>query len=192
MKYPVVLFLALMLFFAGCSDDGGGDSSADADAVIIDNDDADAVTIDNAVADMDNYPADAEVIEPENLSVNGEKIEGTKSTQVDDTDKATADTAVTIPANLSRAGALTVVGCWLNGTYILPVNDPTPVLAELINALSIVIELAGGKVDTSVTDKVKIDSFPIILDIGENYVFFQFADSSGKKYRTPVIAINFK
>lgn len=114
---------------------------------------------------LPEFPADAEVTEPENFDVSGTEVQGTDNVQLPNTDSETSYVAVTIPDSLARETASTVqsVKLWLNDS-----------LATLE------FDVASGKVKTGAVATLKD---------GANYFTVVFESVSGKKYRTPIIMI---
>ncbi len=173
----ITFVLIIGCLFAACSDDGGGGGGSSED---------ESVQITNEVEGMNDYPADAQPTAADGYEVNGQPVSGTDATRIDDTDENPINTSVTIPATLARSGDLTVFGYWLNGKM-----TKTAAITNfdlLMDALQVIFT---DFIDTSVTDKIVIDDFPVILDQGDNYFFFYFEDSSGTKYRTPIVAVKF-
>lgn len=177
----VAAAVLLMAVSVSC-DDGGDDGSSGTED--------DSVQIDSEVESMDEFPADAEVREPESYSVNGEEITGTESTRVDDTEESPGQTSVTIPSSLSRAGETMVTfGFWFNGKMYKagPTESFELLLSELQNTY-----LISEAIDDSATDKIKIDNMRLpFIEPGDQYLCFYYEDSAGNQYRTPVVIINF-
>ncbi|MFW6366617.1 MAG: hypothetical protein ACOC2H_09130 [Spirochaetota bacterium] len=175
--FTILIIAALVCVpaLSSCSDDddgGGGDQS---------------VKIDNAVEDMDGFPSDAEVYEAESYSINGEEITGTDSTSIGSTDDMSGETSVTIPTSLARAPEdVSVFGYWFNGSM-----TTTPATDSIDALMSAIETIFTSYVDDSVSDKIKIDGFPLFFESGDNYFCFYFEDSTGNTYRTPVIKIKY-
>lgn len=172
----VLLLSCILIFTASCSDDGGS-SGGGAD---------ESTQIDSTVAGMSDYPEGAQATEAESFNVNGEEVTGTDSTSVE-TNQPAGDVSVTLPSTLARAGeSITVFGYWFNGKM-----TKTPVVASFADLLGAMQVIFTEYLDSSATDKIKIDKFPLVFDNGDNYFFFYFEDSSGAKYRTPIVKIVF-
>lgn len=176
LKTVLILLIALSMLtsFLSCGDDGGSDDES--------------VQINDEAEKMEDFPSDAEVYEPEYMNVNGEEVTGTDSTSVEDADTPLGDTSVTIPASLARAdNNIVVFGYWLNGK--MSKTAKVEPFDALITALKAIF---SSFIDTSATDKIKIDNFPIAFIEGENYLCFYFETADGKKYRTPVVKCKYE
>ncbi|MBN2434386.1 MAG: hypothetical protein JXK07_03870 [Spirochaetes bacterium] len=133
-----------------------GGSSGDDDKVTLD------PILDEAV-DLGDFPEDAEVVEMEDLTVNGTDVTGTDSVELDDTTESEIDVSVTLPPSLSRSLNLADgLKIWTNGRSTkVPVYNAETRKADL----------------------------GLPLEMGPNYFTFHFDTTSGKRYRSVVIKV---
>jgi hypothetical protein len=155
--------------------------------------DPESVEITNAVEGDTTYPSDADAVEADELTVDGENVSGTDATRLEDTESPEADVSVTIPESLSRAnGDIVRFGYW----YKHEDKTGQEFYTARVESVSLLYEameiIFPGAVDRSVSGKIKVSNYKLKLNRGENYFCFYFEDSAGNKYRTPVMAITYE
>jgi hypothetical protein len=133
---------------------GSESSSTDPTEVTLD-------AIEEEAAELGNYPSEAEVVDIDDLEVNGVDIDGTDSVELEDTENSEIEVDVTLPDQLSRSRSnIDSFKVWINGGYINVDFD---------------LETASG-------------TFNVPLNIGVNYFCLVFT-SNGKSYRSAMIKI---
>ena len=182
-------FVLLIMILTGLVACGGSSSKKDPD--LTKDESAESVQIMEEAAGLGEFPEDAEVTETEYLEVNGEEINGTENTRVDDTGDIDGDTSVTIPGELSSRALTEVVafGIWYNGTMYK--KEESDNFADLLISIR---DLGFGFVSLYAflqesAEKIEIVKLPLVLKPYDNYLCFYWKDNSGKEYRTPVAAI---